>query len=131
MTNNLTWHCGLIINNDPDCATAVNCLTTHVMSRVYHDRHGRAYEDQRRVRVYILSQFVRAYVEEITDAGNEYSFNNKMTAELICGALQEISFKEIAETLIGDYSPKSPAEVAESEEYFEVMGFANYEVNED
>ena len=131
MSNNMTWHCELIIHNDPDCYDDVQCLVHHVMNKIYHDRHGRAYEDQNRVRIYILAQFVRAYVEEITDSENEYSFNNQMIREIICGALQEISFKEIAEDLIGDYSPKSPAEIAESEEYFEVMGFGNYDIDED
>ena len=131
MSNNMTWHCELILQNDEECAGVVDCLTTHVMSRIYHSYDGRAYEDQRRVRVYFLSQFLRNYVEEITDAGNEYRGYNQMTAELICGALQEISFKEIAENLIGDYHQKSPAEIAESEEYFEVMGFGNYDIDED
>ena len=131
MTNDLTWHCQLIINNDPDCVSAVAVITTHVMTHVYHDRHGRAYEDQNRMRVYILSQFLRAYIEELVDAGNEYNFYNQMTHELILGALQEISFREIAEDLIRDYSPKSPEEIAEDEEYFAVMGFGNYDIDED
>ena len=54
-----------------------------------------------------------------------------MEEELICGALQEISFKEIAEDLIGDYSPKTAEEVAESEEFFQIRGFGDYDVNED
>ena len=128
--NNLTWHCQLIISNDPDCASAVQCLTTHVMRRVYHNYKGEADSNQTPVRICVLAQFVRMYVEELTDAGNEYSYN-QMTAELICGALQEVNFKEIAENLIGDYSPKSPEEIAEDEEYFNVMGFGNYDVNED
>ena len=131
MSNNMTWHCGLIINNDPDCYDEIACLTTHVMSRVYHDRHGRAFEDQRRVRIYILAQFLRAYVEEQVDAGNEHGFYSPMAQELICGALQEISFKEIAEDLIGDYSPKSPEQTAEDEEYFNIRGFNNYDIDED
>ena len=129
--NNTTFHANLILQNDPDCNDAVKCLTTHVMSRVYHDRHGRAFENQRGARVYVLAQFLRAYVEELTDAGNEYRGYNQMTSELICGALQEIDFREIAETLIGDYSPKSPAEVAEDEEFFQIMGFGNYDIDED
>ena len=129
--NNMTFHCQLILQNDEECADVVNCLTTHVMSRVYHRYDGKAYSNQTPIRVCVLAEFLRNYVEEVVDAGNEYSFNNKMTAELICGALQEISFKEIAETLIGDYSPKSPAEVAESEEYFQIMGFGNYDIDED
>ena len=131
MTNNMTWHCQIILKNDPDCASAVECITTHVMTRVYHDRHGRAFEDQNRIRVYILSQFIRAYVEEQVDAGNEYRGYNQMTNELICGALQEINFREIAEDLIGDYSPKSPEAVAEDEEFFEIMGFGNYDIAEE
>ena len=131
MSNNMTWHCQLILQNDEECAGVVDCLTSHVMTHVYHDRHGRAYEDQERVRIYILSQFLRAYIEEITDAGNEYFGRNPMNQELICGALQEIDFREIAEDLIGDYSQKSPAEVAESEEYFAIMGFGNYDIDED
>ena len=131
MSNNITWHCELVLNNDPDCATAVNCLTTHVMSRVYHDYQGRAYGDQRKARIWILSEFLRNYIEELVDAGNEYKGYNPMTQELLLGALQEISFKEIAETLIGDYHQKSPAEVAESEEYFQIMGFGNYDIDED
>ena len=128
--NNMTWHCQLIIDNDPDCNDEIKCLTSHVMNKIYHDRHGRAYEDQNRVRIYILAQFIRAYVEEITDAEGERR-NNQMTSELLLGALQEISFKEIAETLIGDYSPKSPAEVAEYEEYFSIRGFNNYDIDEE
>ena len=131
MTNNLTWHCELILQNDEECAGVMDCLTTHVMSRVYHRYDGKAYGDQKPIRVCVLAQFVRMYVEEITDSENEYSFYNPMIRELICGALQEVNFREIAEDLIGDYSPKSPAEVAEAEEYFEVMGFGNYDVNED
>ena len=129
--NNLTWHCELIIHNDEECAGVVDCLTTHVMSRVYHNYQGRAYSNQTPIRICVLAQFIRMYVEELVDAGNEYNGYNPMLQELICGALQEISFKEIAEDLIGDYSPKSPAEIAESEEYFEVMGFANYDIDED
>ena len=128
--NNLTWHCQLIIDNDPDCYDDVQCITTHVMTRIYHDRHGRAFEDQRKIRTYILAQFVRCYVEEITDAEGE-RFRNPMARELICGALQEVNFKEIAENLIGDYSPKSPAEVAEREEYFNIRGFSNFDIDED
>lgn len=129
--NNMTWHCEIILQNDPDCASAVECLITHVMSRVYHDHNGHPYTSQRGARICILAQFLRNYVEEITDAGNEYFGRNPMNQELICGALQEINFREIAETLIGDYHQKSPAEVAESEEFFEVMGFANYDIDED
>ena len=33
--------------------------------------------------------------------------------------------------MIGDYHPKSAEAVAESEEYFEVMGFGNYDIDED
>ena len=127
----MTWHCQLILQNDEECAGVVGCLTTHVMSRIYHDRHGRAYSDQKKARIYVLSQFLRKYVEEITDAGNEYFGRNPMSQELICGALQQIDFREIAEDLIGDYSQKSPAEVAESEEYFAIMGFGNYDIDED
>ena len=129
--NNLTWHCKLIIDNDPDCASAVQCLTTHVMNRIYHDRHGRAFEDQKGARIYVLAQFLRACVEEQIDAGNEYRGYNQMTSELLCGALQGINFREIAEDLIGDYSPKSPEAVAEDEEYFNIMGFGNYDIDED
>ena len=100
------------------------------MNKIYHDRHGRAYEDQNRVRVYILSRFVRAYVEEITDAEGE-SRNNSMVTELICGAIQEIDFREIAENLIGDYHQKSPDKIAEYEEYFHIRGFGNYDIDED
>ena len=130
MTNNLTWHCQLILQNDQDYDCEIACIVTHVMTRIYHDRHGQAFEDQNRVRIYILAQFVRAYVEEITDAEGE-GRNNPMLQEILKGALQEIDFREIAEDLIGDYSPKSPAEVAESEEYFEIMGFGNYDIDED
>ena len=131
MSNNMTWHCQLILQNDEDCYDAVQCLTTHVMSRIYHDRHGRAFEDQNRVRIYILAKFVRDYVEEITDAGNEHGFYSPMAEELICGALQEIDFREIAEDLIGDYCPKSPEKTAEYEEYFHIRGFSNYDIDED
>ena len=130
MTNNLTWHCQLILRNDEECAGVVDCLTTHVMHKIYHDRHGRAYEDQKRIRIYILSQFVRAYVEEKIDAEGE-SRNNPMLQELLLGAIQEIDFREIAEDLIGDYSPKPVEEVAEDEEFFNIMGFGNYDIDED
>lgn len=129
--NDMTFHCQLILRNDAECLGAVNCLTTHVMNRVYHDWRGRAYSDQRKARICVLSEFLRNYVEELTDAGNEYSFYRPMTQELIVGALQEIDFREIAEDLIGDYTSESPAEVAENEEYFEIMGFANYDIDED
>ena len=129
--NNMTWHCEIILQNDQDCACEVECLTTHVMNKIYHARNGRAFEDQNRVRIYILAQFLRAYVEEITDAGNEYKGYDPMTKEIICGALQEIDFREIAENLIGDYSPKSPEEIAEDEEYFSIRGFVNYDIDED
>ena len=128
---NLTRHCELVLRNDQDCSTACECLVTHVMNRVYHDYNGRAYEDQRRIRIYFLSEFLENYVEELVDAGNESSFYNPMTHEIICGALQEIDFREIAENMIGDYSPKSAEAVAESEEFFEVMGFSNYDIDED
>lgn len=130
--NNLTWHCELVVKNDADCACETECMTTHVMNHVYHDYQGRAYSDQRRVRTYVLSQFIRKYVEERTDYDNEYnSHRNQMTQELLLGALQEIDFREIAENLIGDYSPKSPAEIAEDEEFFQIMGFGNYDIDED
>lgn len=128
--NNMTWHCQLILQNDQDCACEVECLTSHVMNRVYHDRHGQPYSDQRKIRTYILAQFIRAYVEEITDAEGE-GRNSPMAQELICGALQEIDFREIAEDLIGDYSPKSAEAVAEDEEFFNIMGFGNYDIDED
>ena len=128
--NDMTFHCQLIINNDPDCASAVECLTSHVMNKIYHRYDGRTYEDQNRVRIYILAQFVRAYVEEITDAEGE-NRNNPMEQELLLGAIQQIDFREIAEDLIGDYSPKSPEEVAEDEEFFNIMGFGNYDIDED
>lgn len=129
--NNLTWHCGLILKNDEECAGVADCLTTHVMGRTYHDWRGRPYSDQRKARIYVLSQFLRSYVEETTDADNEHGYYSPMTAEIICGALQEIDFREIAEDLIDDYSPKGPAETAESEEYFQIMGFGNYDIDED
>ena len=129
--NNLTWHCQLILANDQDCACACECLITHVMSKVYHRYDGRAFENQRGARIYILEQFIRAYVEEVTDAKNEYRFRRPMENELLLAALQEIDFRSIAEAMIGDYSPKTAEEVAESEEYFEVMGFGNYDIDED
>ena len=129
--DDLTWHCQLILQNDEECACVADCLTTHVMNHVYHDCHGEAYADQKRVRTYMLSQFLRNYIEELTDCGNEYSFRNQMIHELICGAIQEVDFREIAEDLIGDYSPKTAEEVAESEEYFNVRGFGNYDIDED
>ena len=128
--NNLTWHCEVILRNDEECTGVVDCFTTHVMNRVYHNYKGEAYTDQKPVRICVLAQYIRMYVEEITGSENENSFN-QMIKELICGALQEIDFKEIAENLIGDYHQKSPAEVADSEEFFEAMGFRDYEVNED
>ena len=129
--NDLTWHCELVLRNDQDCLTACECLTTHVMNHVYHDMDGNAFTDQKRIRTYFLSRFIHCYVEEITDAGNEYSFYRPMTHEIIVGALQEIDFREIAENMIGDYSPKSAEDVAESEEYFNIMGFSNYDIDED
>ena len=129
--NNMTWHCEIILQNDEECAGVIDCLRTHVMTRIYHRYDGRAYEDQRKARIYVLSEFIRNYVEELVDAGNEYSFYRPMTQEIIVGALQEIDYREIAEDLIGDYSPKSPAEIAESEEYFNIMGFGNYDIDED
>lgn len=129
--NNLTWHCQLILQNDEECACVMDCFVTHVMSRIYHRYDGRAYEDQRKARIYVLSQFIRNYVEETTDAGNEGNSYNQMTHEIIVGALQEIDFREIAEDMIGDYSQKSPAEVADNEEYFNIMGFGNYDIDED
>ena len=130
MSNNMTWHCEIILKNDPDCDCEIECLTSHVMNHVYHDRHGRAFEDQRKVRIYFLAQFIRAYVEEITDAEGE-NRNNPMLQELLLGALQEINFREIAEELIRDYTPKDPAEIAENEEFFQIMGFGNYDIDED
>ena len=129
--NDLTWHCELVLKNDQDCACVCDCFTAHVMSKVYHDYKGEAYADQRRVRTYVLSQFLRNYVEEVVDADNEYRFRSPMENELICGAIQEIDFRKIAEDMIGDYSSKSPAEIADNEEYFNVMGFGNYDINED
>ena len=131
MSNNMTFHCELIIQNDPDCNDEVQCLVTHVMNKIYHRYDGRAYEDQRGARIGVLAQFIKAYVEEITDAEGEHGFNNPMTQELILGALQEIDFREIAENLIGDYSPKSPAEIADDEEFFNIMGFGNFDIDED
>lgn len=129
--NDLTWHCQLILQNDEECACVADCFRTHVMNHVYHDYHGEAYADQRKARIYVLSQFLKNYIEETTDAGNEYKGYSPMTHEIIVGALQEIDFRSIAEDLIGDYSPKSPAEVADNEEYFSVMGFGNYDIDED
>lgn len=129
--NDMTFHCNLILQNDEECAGVVACLTTHVMNRTYHDYQGRAYSDQRKARIYVLAQFLRGYIEEVVDVDNEYSYYRPMTAELILGAIQEINFCEIAENLIGDYAPKSAEDVAESEEYFEVMGFSNYDIDED
>ena len=129
--NNITWHCELIIKNDPDCNDDVQCLTSHVMHHVYHDCHGRAFEDQRRIRIYVLAQFIRYYVEVLADSENEHRGYDPMTEELITGALQEINFREIAENLIGDYAPKSPEAIAEYEEYFNIRGFANYDIDED
>ena len=129
--NNMTFHCKLILDNDQDCQCTVDCFVTHVMNHVYHDHNGDPLADQNRVRVYILSKFLRNYVEELADIGNEYSYRNQMTNELVLGAIQEIHFMEIAEDLIRDYSPKSPDEVAESEEFFNVMCFGNYDIDED
>ena len=129
--NDMTYHCNLILQNDQDCACAVECLTTHVRNRIYHDYKGEAYADQRKARIYVLSEFIRYYVEEITDFNNEYSFRNQMNQELLLGAFQQIDFREIAEDLIGNYSPKSQEAIAEDEEYFNVMGFGNYDIDED
>ena len=131
MSNNMTWHCQLILKNDENCSDDVECLTTHVMNHVYHDCHGEAYADQRRIRTYVLSKFLRTYVEELVDADNEYKGYNQMTEEIILGALQEIDFRSIAEELIGYYSPKPAEEVAEREEYFSIRGFGNYDIDED
>ena len=129
--NDMTFHAKLIIDNDQDCNCEIACIVTHVMNHVYHDSNGQAYSDQRRARIYVLSQFLRCYIEELTDAGNEYRGYNQMTSELILGAIQEVNFREIAEDLIGDYSPKPAEEVAEREEYFNIRGFANYDIDED
>lgn len=129
--NNLTWHCDLVIKNDQDCSDDVECIVTHVMNHVYHDHNGNAYTDQRKVRIYKLSAFLRNYIEEQVDAGNEHGYYSPMALEIICGALQEIDFREIAENMIGDYSPKPAEEVAEREEYFNIRGFGNYDIDED
>ena len=129
--NDLTWHCQLIFQNDEECACVADCLTVHVMNHVYHDTDGNAFTDQKRIRTYFLSQFLKNYVEEITDAGNESSFYRPMTWEIIVGALQEIDFRRIAEDMIGDYRPKSAEAVAENEEYFQTMGFGDYDIIED
>ncbi len=131
MSNNMTWHCKLILVNDEECTEVVDCFTTHVMSRVYHDWRGEAYPNQRNARISVLSEFIKAYVEEITDAGNERNLHSPMAQELIWGALQEVDWREIAEDMIGDYSPKSPAEIADNEEYFNIMGFGDYDIDED
>ena len=123
--NDMTFHAKLILDNDQDCACEVECITTHVMNKIYH-RHGRAFEDQKRIRIYVLAQFVRAYAEEKVDAEN-----NQMVQELICGALQQINYREIAEDLISDYAPKPAEAVAEDEEFFNIMGFGNYDIDED
>ena len=128
--NNLTWHCELIINNEENCYDEVQCLVTHVMTHIYHDHNGHPYTDQNRVRIYILSKFLRAYVEELIDAEGE-GRNSPMAQELLLGALQEIDFREIAEDLIGDYSPKPAEEIAEREEYFNIRGFNNFDIDED
>ena len=129
--NDTTFHCQLILQNDAECSGVVDCFRTHVMNHVYHNHNGEAYTDQKRIRTYVLSQFIKNYVEETTDIGNEHGYYSPMTCELLLGALQEIDFRQIAEDLIGDYSPKSPAEIAESEEYFGIMGFGNYDIDED
>ena len=129
--NDLTWHCELIFKNDEECACVADCFTTHVMNKVYHDIHGNAYTNQRNARIYILSEFLKNYVEETTDAGNEHGYYSPMAWELISGVLQEIDFREIAENMIGDYRPKSAEDIAENEEYFNIMGFGNYDIDED
>lgn len=127
--NNITWHCSVILQNDEEYAEVVDCLTVHVMNHVYHNYKGEAYANQKPIRVCVLAQFIREFVEELTDYDG--SHHNPMVAELLCGALQEISFKEIAENLIDDYSSLSAEEVAENEERFCIMGLDNYDVNED
>ena len=130
--NDLTWHCQLVLQNDQDCATACECLVTHVMNHVYHDMDGNPFPDQKRIRTYFLSRFICCYVDEITDNTDNGSRSyNPMTAEIICGAIQEIDFRRIAEDMIGNYTPKSAEEVAESEEFFNVMGFGDYDIIED
>lgn len=129
--SNITWHCQIILKNTSECSGVVDCLVTHVVNKIYHDCHGRPYADQRKARICVLSQFLEAYVEEVTDAGNEYRLYDPMTRELVLGAIQEVDFRAIAEDLIGDYSPKSPDEIAENEENFEIMGFGNYDIDED
>lgn len=131
MSNDMTWHCELILQNDPDCNCEIACIVTHVMNRVYHDYAGRPYTDQRKARIYKLSEFIRNYVEEQVDAGNEHGYYSPMAHELITGALQEVNYREIAENLIGDYTPKSPEAVAEDEEFFNIKGFGNYDIDED
>jgi hypothetical protein len=101
------------------------------MNHVYHDHNGNAYTDQRRVRTYVLSQFLKNYVEEVVDVDNEHGYRDPMGNELVLGAIQEINFREIAENMIGDYSPKPAEAVAENEEYFNIMGFSNYDIDED
>ena len=128
--NDLTWSCRLILQNDEEYECVANCLTTHVMERVYHDYNGDAYTDQREARIYVLAQFLRCYIEEVVDADDNRCIRRPMENELICGALQEIDFRAIAEDLIGDYSPKSHEAVAENEAYFNIMGFANYDIDE-
>lgn len=120
-----------MIKNDAECACVADCFTTHVMNHVYHDYNGDAYTDQRKARTYVLSKFLRAYVEETSDIGNEHGYYDPMAWEIVSVALREINFREIAENLIGDYSPKSPAEIADNEEYFNIMGFNNYDIDED
>lgn len=129
--NNLSWHCQLVLQNDEECECVADCFRTHVMNRVYHDYQGRAYNDQRKARIYVLSEFLRNYVEEQADAGNEHGYYSPMAWEIMSGALQEIDYRQIAEDLIGDYSPKPAEEVADNEEYFNIMGFGNYDINED
>lgn len=131
MSNNMTWHCELIFQNDEECACVADCFITHVMNHVYHDHNGNAYTDQRRVRTYVLSQFLKNYVEEVVDVDNEHGYRDPMGNELVLGAIQEINFREIAENMIGDYSPKPAEAVAENEEYFNIMGFSNYDIDED
>ena len=129
--NNFSWHVKLVLDNDYELQEVTDCLTTHVMNKVYHDYEGKAYTDQKKARIFRLADFLKNFVIGYTDAEHESERYDAITAEIICGALQEVDFREIAEEYIDGYYNKTPAEVAESEEFFEVMGFGDYDVDED
>ena len=129
--NSFTWHVKLVLDNDYELQEVTDCLTTHVMNKIYHDYEGNAYTDQKKARIFRLADFLKNFVIGYTDAEHESERYDAITAELILVAIGEVEWTKIAEEYIDGYYHKSPNEVAESEEFFEVMGFSNYDIDED